>query len=102
MLESVIADRRCSPQSLLEVPGFNEIAVTLGMMSPYPGETVGLQLHPNGEGVSLSAGCLMLKAIHPFGDAEKILDVMPDLVGDDIGLREVTRRAEPASQFVEE
>src|SRR2546428_795468 len=55
-------------------------------MSPDAGEAIGLQL--DGDRRSL--------------DPHQILDVMTELVGDDIRLREIARRAEASRQFVEE
>ena len=38
----------------------------------------------------------MLVLAHLGADAEKVLDVVADLMGDHIGLRQITRGAEPA------
>ena len=66
---------------------------------PDAGEAIGLQLDPhlNAVGLGLAARRLLL-LLHLRQDAEQVLHVMADLVRDHIGLRELARRAMPASQ----
>ena len=41
-----------------------------------------------------------LQALHFVRDAKQRLDVVPDFMGDDVGLGEITRRIEAPLQFV--
>src|SRR5260370_8632507 len=81
----------------------------LRMVRPYAGEAVGLQLalHLQTVGRRLALRRLLL-LLHARQDAEQLLHVMADLVGDHIRLREQARSAagiaaaEPGLKLAEE
>src|SRR5688572_23718219 len=94
LLDPVVADRRRRVQRLFDVAGLEDVA--LGRrMPPDAGEAVGLELEADGEHVRL-VGTLALHLADALRQAEHVLYVVADLVGDDVGLREVARCAEPA------
>ena len=72
-----------------------------GIMSPHAGVAVGLQLETHRQRVRAAR----IRTLHlphlPFGAGQR-LHVVADLVREDVGLREVARRAEAALQLVEE
>src|SRR5688572_31266634 len=71
-------------------------------MSPHPGVAVGLQLHAHGELVALPLAGAALRVANAVRDAGDRLDVMSDFVRNDVGLREVARRAESLIEVPEE
>ncbi len=73
----------------------------VGRVGPDAGEAVGLQLEPDREvvGVCRARGLLALDVVH---DAEQVLHVVPELVGDHVGLSEVAGRGEPRAEVAEE
>ena len=56
----------------------------------------------NLERVGLPLAHPRLQGLHLVGDAQQFLHVMADLVGDDVGLREIARCAKAPCQFAEE
>src|SRR5512133_3967855 len=64
-----------------------------GSSRPRAREAVRLQLHPDGERVA-RARVALLRGVHALRDAEDVLDVVPDLVRDDVRVRELASRAE--------
>src|SRR5262245_45897543 len=71
-------------------------------MSPHAGVTVGLQLLPDRECVGLPFTSTLPGRLQLSRNARKRLNVMADLVGDDVGLREVSWCAESIIEFPEE
>src|SRR5690606_18035340 len=72
-----------------------------GRAAPEAGQAVGLELHAHRERVGLPRPRLLELTDLPL-DAEQVLDVVSELVGDDIRLREFAGRAEPLRELVEE
>ena len=70
-----------------------EVALLEHVVGPHAGVAVGLELDPHGLLVRLAAAA---------GDAEQVLHVVADLVGDHVGLGEVAGGAEAVAQLVEE
>src|SRR5262245_12360538 len=93
-LEPVVTDGRRRGESLLEIAGLEDVARPIGMVSPDAGEAVRLELLPNRERVRLGPADAVARGHDALGDAQQRLHVMPDLVGDDVRLREVARGAE--------
>lgn len=101
LLESIVADsRRCS-KPFFKVTWFDQIPFAIGMMAPNASKTVGLQFHPNGKRVAFGFRYVPLEPIDFLRDAEKVLNVVADLVGDDIGLCEITGGAESLRHLLE-
>src|SRR4029453_11276112 len=109
LLEPVVADSFGRGQALLDVAVLQGhvaalLAAALGhRVGPDPGVAVGLELQANRPlvGLRLRAGRLLAGADLGAG-AVQVLDVVADLVGHDVGLREVAGGVEAAGQLVEE
>src|SRR5580692_8385881 len=90
LLQPVVADRGRGLQGLIDVAGVEEMVLLLGTVRPYAGETIGLQLDAHLELVRLDlAGGGLLRLPDLRQDAELVLHVMADLVGDHIGFGEL-------------
>ncbi len=98
LLDPVVADRGGRSEGLVDVALLEE-APLAGGMRPDPGQAVGLQLEPDRERVGPRRAALLLGA-HLVGQAQEMLDVVADLVGQHVRLREVPGRAESAPQLV--
>jgi hypothetical protein len=71
----------------------------LRRLGPDPRETIGLQFHPHRERIS-RAGILALQVAYLGFDPEKVLNVMAEFVGENVGLRELAGGPKPALQFI--
>src|SRR3546814_2098797 len=100
-LEPVIADRRGRLQPFLHVAGIEQVLLP-GVIAPDAGIAVGLQLEGDGQPVGLGLRELLASARDLFADAEHVLDMVPDLVGDDVGLGEMAGSLESLVQLAEE
>jgi hypothetical protein len=95
LLEPVVADGVGRFDRGFHVSGFDEFEFLLTMVRPHAGQVVGLQLQPHGEVVFFHR----LPSVHV---AEEVLDMVPDLMGNDVGLGELALRpAELLFQLVE-
>src|SRR5215831_4163520 len=101
-LEAVVADRGGGVQAFLDVAGFEDLARALGIGGPDARQAVGLQLHAHLERVALGLAATALRLLDALGDAEQVLHVMADLVGDDVGLGEIARGADLVAQVAVE
>src|SRR5438128_9852058 len=54
-LQPVVADRRRGAERLLHVARLEDVARAVGVIRPHPGQTVGLELQPDGRRVGLGA-----------------------------------------------
>ena len=73
----------------------------IGGVRPHAGVAVRLELQPDRELVRLG-WIRLLELPHARVRAQQVLDVVPELVGEHVRLREIARRAEPLLQLVEE
>ena len=71
-------------------------------MRPDAGEAIGLQFQLYRQLVGANRIAPLPLGLHLPGDTEQILHMMANFMPDDIGLREITRRAKTAAQFLEE
>ena len=101
-LQSIVPDGRCCAEPFFEIARLDQVAFTLGVISPDTGITIGLEFHSDRQGISFDLRHLSLEAMHFFCDAEEILHVMADLMSDHISLREVARCSESMRHLVEE
>src|SRR5208337_2061011 len=102
LLQGVIADGRRRAKPRFDVAFFKNMLFLLGMMGPDAGVIVGLELEHHGEllGIGLANPALHLGNL--FAGSEQVLNVVADLVGDHVGLGELSRRMEPFLQlFIE-
>ena len=100
LLDPVVTNGRRGVEAFFDIAAFED-APLCGGMTPNTRETVGLQLHEYRELVGLT-GTRALSLAHLVLYAEKRLDVVSDLVCDDVGLREVSRRAATSPELIEE
>src|SRR5262249_10335967 len=101
LLETVVADGGGGAQARFDVTGIEKIALTR-VVPPHSGETIRLQLHAHGERVAARLGGAAALLRHLLRDAELVLDMMPHLVRDHVGTREVAGGAEAPGQVLEE
>src|SRR6185369_9725142 len=80
LLQAVVADGRSGIQCLVDVAGLDDLALLVGVIGPDAGKAIGLQLDANGD--SVGATLAARHAVYLVGDAEQMLHVMPDLMGD--------------------
>src|SRR4051812_17174687 len=98
VLQAVVADRGRRGDRALDVTGLEQ-ALPPGVVAPHAGEAVGLELGAHRDVVAAVATAEQLR---PLLDAQQLLQVVPHLVGEHVGLREVTRRAEPLLELAVE
>lgn len=101
-LQPVVADLAGRVQRLLYVARFDQIFAAVRMVGPDAGKAVGLQFHPYGELVVFRLGQALALTLHLIADAQKVLHVVPDLVGHDVGLGEIARCVQLLLQIVVE
>jgi hypothetical protein len=100
-LQAVVADGACGAEGFFDVAGFEDAETLFGMVGPDAGQEVGLQLEPHGKLIVFGLGHAAPHAADALGNAELVLHVMADFVGDDVGLGEVARRAKTVLQLAE-
>src|SRR3954447_7160887 len=99
-LQRIVADRGCRPQCRIDVALFDEArTLLLFAVDPDAGKTIRLQLDLDLQriGFRFAAG-LLLQPLHAWQDAEQILDMMPRLMRDDVGRRELAGTARTAAE----
>jgi len=94
-LEPVVANSACRIESFLDVTLLEDVAGLVGMIGPDAGQTIRLQFHHDRKFVWPLPRLSGREANGPFSNSQQVLDMMPHLVGDDVGLREIPRCAEP-------
>src|SRR4029077_14052748 len=62
---------------------------SVGVTRPNAGEKICLQLEPNREPIRFRFADATALCIHAIGNAEQFLHVMSNLVGNNVGLREI-------------
>ena len=68
------------------------------MVGPHAGEAVGLQFHAHRQRIRLGLGDALALAVDLAGDAQQVLHVVADLVGDHVGLGEFAADVEARLQ----
>src|SRR6185436_17186904 len=101
LLERVVADRRGRSQRFVDVAGIEDVLV-VGGMAPDAGETIRLKLETHRKRVRFRLARVPPGRVDLGENAEKVLDVVADLVGDDISLGEIAGSAELALELVVE
>ena len=86
LLQAVVADGRGRGQRRFEVARFEHVFHGVGTLAPDAGQAICLQFHAHGQGIALALANALLGLMYLVGDAEQVLDVVADLVGDDVGL----------------
>ena len=101
-LQTVITDGAGGTQCLLDIALLEHLATAVGMIAPQPGKTVGLQFQLYGQCIRLGLADAALRLPDLVADTQQVLHVMADLVGNDVGLGEVTGRPVPLFEVLEE
>ena len=94
----IVADGRCRAERFLHIASVEQTALG-GGLRPDPREAIGLKLQPHGQFV-LSRWVLPLDLTDLALHAQKVLDMMADLMRQHVGLREIARRSEAAAEFI--
>ena len=74
----------------------------LALCAQIPAKQSACKFLPDRELVGALLGAALARRMHLLGDAEQVLDVMSDFVGDDVGLGEIARCTEPLRQHAVE
>src|SRR5260370_7331149 len=106
-LKAVVADGGRGRERSFDVALLDQIPALPRTFGPDPGETIGLQLDLDLQVIRLDLADGVLTLLHLRQDAEQILHVVTDLVGDHVSLGELARlavvaAAKPALQVAEE
>src|SRR5262245_26202482 len=88
-LQSIVADGRSRLQGRLDVAGFDEAPLLLGVMTPNSGKAISLQLDPDLKLISFSFVHAALKRLHTGQDPEQVLHMVANFMCDDVRLREL-------------
>jgi hypothetical protein len=96
-LQAVVADGRGGGQCSFQVARFEHLLHGVGALAPDAGQAVGLQFHAYRQGIGLASLARWRAFMHLVGDAEQVLHVMADFVGDDVGLGEFAGGVEASS-----
>src|SRR5436190_6667633 len=103
LLQRVIPDLGCGVEPVLDIARQQAVLDLIVQARPNTRKAVGLQLHAHLQLVDLALVAALqrplLEALHLVGNAQQRLDVVADLVGDDVGLREVARRVKALLQL---
>src|SRR5450755_1775899 len=102
LLQRVIADRRGRLQPLFQVARLENLSRLIGLRGPNSGEAVGLKFNQH----RYLVGPYPTRVLFCLGglirDAQLILHMMPDLVGDDVGASKIARRTELRGELLKE
>jgi hypothetical protein len=101
-LDSIVADLRGCIQTLLDVSFFENLSIPVCRARPDPGKAISLKFHPYRNGISLATARAALQLACLSHHAELVLHMVTDFVGDDIGLREISRCFETVAQLAKE
>ena len=100
LLQTVVADGGGGVESFFDVAGLEQLSRAVGAVRPDSGEAVRLQFLTHGKRVRFRFARALARGHGALGNAEQRLHVMPDFMRDDVRLREVAGRAEPALQIL--
>src|SRR5262249_26692710 len=92
-LQTIVADGGCRLHRRLDVAWLDDTPLLLCVVGPDAGKAVGLQLDPNLEVIGLRLIQASLHLLNLGQDSQQILHMMPDLVRDHVGLRELAAPA---------
>src|SRR5262245_17832837 len=102
LLHPVVADLGSGVESFFDVTVFQNATLAICMVRPDACQTIRLQFKPDRQSIGFPLAGTALQRLNFPHDAEKILHVMADFVGDHVGLGEVARRSEALAQFTVE
>ena len=88
-LKAVVADGRGRLHGGFDVAGLKNTPLRLGIMRPYSCKTIGLQLDSDLKLIGFNPIYATLQLLHARQDAQQILHVVTNFMGDHIGLRKL-------------
>jgi hypothetical protein len=100
-LEPIVADGARRLERGLDVARLEEVP-PCRRVPPDSCIAVRLELEPHREGIGRDLVETLSLSLDALRDSQEVLDVVPDLVGDDVRARELARGAEPLAQLLEE
>jgi hypothetical protein len=98
-LESVIADRSGRAHRFFDIARFDDALYPVGVTSPNARQKICLQLEPDRELIVLGFTHPAAQRLHPIGNPEQVLHVMPNFMGYDVGLREIASRTQAFLEY---
>lgn len=101
-LQRVVADGSRGRHGLFDVSVFDDAVFFFRMVQHHSGKEVRLQFQANRILVVFDLGNLLTNLIELIGVAKQVLNVVTDFVSDHVGLSEIPRCTELASQLAEE
>ena len=99
-LHTIVAYGAGGAYASLDIPLLDQISLRCGIR-PDAGEAIRLQFQADRQRIRLRRASL-LEGLDLVGDAQDLLDMMADLMGQHVGLGEFAGRPEPVFQFVVE
>ena len=92
-LQAIVADRPGRRHGLLDVAGVEQLPFLIGVGRPDAGQAIGHQFDPDRDRVGLGAARVLLRRVGLGENAEQVLDMVADLVGDHVGVGEIAAAA---------
>src|SRR6516165_12001348 len=101
LLQAIVANRHGGRDAGFDIGSVDEMTLG-GRVAPYTCKTIRLQLLPHRHLVAHALRAACDAFAHIVHDAKLVLHVMPDLVRNDVGAREVAGSAEALRQLLKE
>ena len=101
-LQAIVSHGAGGVQRRLDVALLDDVLGAVGMIGPDTGEAVRLQFYAYRNRVGPPLLALRALGVRPLQDAELVLHMMADLMGNHIGFGELPGRVEPILHFLEE
>lgn len=92
--ETVVTDRRGGSQPFFDIPRLEQRRGAVRVVRPRTSVAIGLKLEHDRQRVRIGLVAAALQLAHAVRSADKVLDVVSDLVADDVGGGEIARAAE--------
>jgi hypothetical protein len=88
-LQPIIAYGRSRLQRRFNVSGFNKLPLWVSAVCPYTGKAISLQLNSDLQAIGFDLVHPALRLLNLWQHSKLVLHMMPDLMGNHIGLREL-------------
>jgi hypothetical protein len=93
-LQAIVPNAAGGLQRLFHVTGFENMPRFLRVVGPDAGQAIRLQFHHHRQSVGFRLARASPEGLNPIGDSQQVLDMVPDFMGDDIGLGKVSGGSE--------
>ena len=101
-LQAIVSHGAGGVQRRLDIALLDDVLGAVGMIGPDTGEAVGLQLYPDRDRIRPPLVAPGVFGVRPLQNAEFVLNMMTDLVGNHIGFGELPGRVQPVIHLLEE